>query len=544
MNCCAFNAFFEDAIEKPSPRLHFLARLRLRDGDFVSRVLLLLVMVLWMSRSVALGDRLMRPWPGTALFLAGLALIVCFIALWSRVLARHVHIQNLNRNVKRFHISLFIARMLIPIWFGVAVFGLGWGVIATRLLGPVARWPMELPGLLVGTFPAFIAWMALWWAQFPADQALRERNLLVHIDEDLPLYAPPGFWSYFAANFRLNLLFTVVPVLLIVLVHDLAAVGLMQFTGMNVRNGEISERQQQIELLIQLASIGIVVLFAPEVLRHVLQTQRLPESPLRARLENLCRRTGLKYREILLWRTNHNMGNAAVMGLLPRVRYILLSDVLLETMNEDQIEAVFAHEIGHVKHWHMGWYVVLVVTIILLFFGPGQMLVNWLEQRQVSLPSWVDDDLLGLGGALVGVGTFFLVFGYLSRWFERQADVFAARTMQHHNDTAPAFVALSGSNGNVSNTLPARSPTYVGAKGAATFTSALHRVAVINNIPISARNFTHGSIEDRMMYLQELSADPTRTARFDRRMSTIYTSLIASFVLFGLWAVGAILRLG
>ena len=42
---------------------------------------------------------------------------------------------------------------------------------------------------------------------------------------------------------------------------------------------------------------------------------------------------------------------------LPHVRYILLSDLLLERMDDEQIEAVFAHEVGHVVHRHMAWYV-------------------------------------------------------------------------------------------------------------------------------------------------------------------------------------------
>ena len=76
----------------------------------------------------------------------------------------------------------------------------------------------------------------------------------------------------------------------------------------------------------------------------------------------LCRRVGMRYRDILLWRTQNNMGNAAVMGLVPQVRYILLSDLLLETMTESQIEAVFAHELGHIVHRHMAWYIVFFGT--------------------------------------------------------------------------------------------------------------------------------------------------------------------------------------
>ena len=112
-------------------------------------------------------------------------------------------------------------------------------------------------------------------------------------------------------------------------------------------------------------STVLVFLFAPEILRRVLQTQPLPDSPLRRRLEAMCRRVGMRYRDILLWHTQNNMGNAAVMGILPPVRYILLSDLLLERMDDEQIEAVFAHEVGHVVHRHMAWYVVVIMIFTL-----------------------------------------------------------------------------------------------------------------------------------------------------------------------------------
>ena len=72
----------------------------------------------------------------------------------------------------------------------------------------------------------------------------------------------------------------------------------------------------------------------------------------------------MRYRDILVWRTHSNMGNAAVMGILPHMRYVLLSDLLLETMTDEQIEAVFAHEMGHVVHRHMAWFVLFFVTVM------------------------------------------------------------------------------------------------------------------------------------------------------------------------------------
>jgi hypothetical protein len=67
------------------------------------------------------------------------------------------------------------------------------------------------------------------------------------------------------------------------------------------------------------------------------------------------------------------------------------------------------------------------------------------------------------------------------------------------------------------------------------FASALHRVAVINNIPVAARSWCHGSIAKRMKYLHELAADPSHTTRFDRFMSKLYVALVLALVVSGAW---------
>ena len=50
------------------------------------------------------------------------------------------------------------------------------------------------------------------------------------------------------------------------------------------------------------------------------------------------------------------MANAMIVGLVPWLRYVIFTDRLLEEFSEDEIEAVFGHEIGHVRHQHMPYY--------------------------------------------------------------------------------------------------------------------------------------------------------------------------------------------
>jgi STE24 endopeptidase len=365
----------------------------------------------------------------------------------------------------------------------------------------------------------------LWWSRFPADRALREQSLLTYLENDLPVHSAPKFWDYFRSNVRLQVLFTLVPVALILGVRDMATFALWKVHP-------TAGATATIDAIVSLGSAMLVLLLAPEILRRVLHTQPLPPSPLRDRLEALCKRSKLRYREILLWHTENNMGNAAVMGLIPRVRYILLSDLLLESMRDEQIEAVFAHEVGHIVHRHMGWYVVFFVILMLAGVGASTTFGHHLDF--VQLPSWLPPELIVTA---ISVGAFLLTFGFLSRRFERQADVYAARTIQMAGQQNLAQVVEA--RFEAARPIAYESRTHVGPYGATVFASALHRVAVINNIPVAARSWCHGSIAKRMKYLEDLSADPSHTTRFDRFMGKLYVALVLALVVCGAWAVVA-----
>ena len=142
------------------------------------------------------------------------------------------------------------------------------------------------------------------------------------------------------------------------------------------------------------------------------------------------------------------------------------------------------------------------------------------------------DELEGLIGTVMGMGTLFLAIAYLSPRFERQADVYAARTIQRNAGSEPPATAM----------VPHAGPSYVGEYGAGIFASALHRVAVINQIPVDAGEWMHGSIAGRMRALHEMSADPSHTSRFDRVMRRLYTAMIVCLCVFGAWAAVEISR--
>jgi Zn-dependent protease with chaperone function len=510
----------------------------------MSRFLPLVILVIWLSSPSVPPLGGLHPLAGCAIFLGFYLVMTGVLALWSRRVAGLSHYDHIQRRVRRFHAVIYICRILIPAWLAVGIFALGWRQAVFALLNhtPLGRLPIDFPGLLLGACPPFLAWMALWWAQFPADRALREQNILVQLDQSLPFQTPPSFRTYFFVNLRLQLLFTIAPAILLLFLHDSLSLILPPIFH---HFGALANQQDLIDAIITLPSFAIFLVFSPEILRRVLHTESMPDCPLRRKLTKIARQHRVGFRDVLLWKTESQMGNAAVMGFIPRFRYVLLSDLLLETMRDEQIEAIFAHELGHVMHRHLFWLVAAMATIFFVAAGPGQVIADAMQPLQSH--AWFGDSVqtaLLLGA---GISLFALVFGYVSRKFERQADVFAARTIQNVFDTSaeatsdnPVLRSVLANTAVLDEpgiTLAPPPRGYVGRQGAEIFCSALERVAVVNNIPIAARSWCHGSIAKRMRFLEYLARDPRRTMQFDRFMSRFYVVLILSLCVFAGWTM-------
>src|SRR4030095_2719966 len=108
------------------------------------------------------------------------------------------------------------------------------------------------------TAPAFAAWMGLWWSQYPADTALREQSLLFALEDDLPVHSPPRMWRYFASHLRLQVLFTLVPIAMILLLRDLTFLTLW-------RAGLAGRETPAVETTVLLGSSLTVFMIAPAI---------------------------------------------------------------------------------------------------------------------------------------------------------------------------------------------------------------------------------------------------------------------------------------
>ncbi len=180
---------------------------------------------------------------------------------------------------------------------------------------------------------------------------------------------------------------------------------------------DLMDSFQILGMVAQLLVTLPLMLLAPMLVRLAVRAQPLPDGPLRRRMVSLARDVGARVDQILVWRTGGtSFVNAFAIGIVPPFKYVFVTDALLKTMHEDEVVAVFAHELGHVKHRHLLWLLGLVLSFLLLLLA-GMYLMQHIPEEgpyQVLLTA-----------ALVGYGIF--IGGYISRRFERQADDFAAR---------------------------------------------------------------------------------------------------------------------
>src|SRR3982750_1370147 len=98
----------------------------------------------WTPQTAASLGVWVHPRYGTEVFLGFYLLLVGVIRLWSELLARRVDRSNLDRSLRAFGRVLLAFRFMVPAWFAVGLYLLGWGV---RIHTVALRWaPLQLPG--------------------------------------------------------------------------------------------------------------------------------------------------------------------------------------------------------------------------------------------------------------------------------------------------------------------------------------------------------------------------------------------------------------
>lgn len=372
----------------------------------------------------------------------------------------------------------------------------------------------------------FLAWACL----YPADRLIRTAAMEQRVQDGARARPVWGLTEYLFYKFRHQVLLIAVPMTFVLLAKhyiDLYRAALNAATRI----------PWAADALIGLSS-GLVLLCAPVVVAWTWATSPLAKGGLRDRLDAQCRRIGLRYRDILVWDSQGLIVNAAVMGFIAPLRYVMLSDGLLETMRPQQIEAVFGHEAGHVRHYHLQYFVVFAVLSMLIVGGVLEIVIRTLA---------IDPAILQLLAMALTLLVWGAGFGWVSRRFERQADIFGVRAITPdiepcnvpcavHGvtgahaaaDVAPGRVADAANEAVVATDYARLAPTPAALclSAANVFGSTLQRIAELNGIPLQAPSWRHGSIASRCQLILKLASDPNAAARFDRRLWTIKAAMV------------------
>lgn len=213
-------------------------------------------------------------------------------------------------------------------------------------------------------------------------------------------------------------------------------------------------------ILVTIFSVFLNMFYARLIVPLFNKQTPLPEGTLRDKIETYAEKEGFKLEKIFVidGSKRSTKANAYFSGFGNEKR-VTLYDTLINDLEEEEIVAVLAHEVGHYKKNH------IIINLIFSILTTG--LTLWLLSLFVGNPLLsqalgVEQPSFHIG--LVAFGILYspiseatgLIMNYLSRKFEYQADNFARRTYKGE----PLVTGLKKlSKNSLSNLTP--HPAYV-----------------------------------------------------------------------------------
>jgi STE24 endopeptidase len=191
----------------------------------------------------------------------------------------------------------------------------------------------------------------------------------------------------------------------------------------------------------------------------------------------------------------------------------------------------------------MAFYLGFLVASMIVVAGIWNMVVPWLGLDELANDGLAINELLGIVPLLTVLGGYiFLVFGFISRRCERQADIYGCRAVSCCGPLC---------NGHTEETTIGPLGRGLCPTGIGIFIEALEKVARSNGIsrdrPGWLSSWQHSTIARRVEFLQQMRADPALEGRFQRRVSLVkwgmLLALAAVLLLLGPKDVWAILQM-
>ena len=277
---------------------------------------------------------------------------------------------------------------------------------------------------------------------------------------------------------------------LVLMLGGLLITALVDALGLEVLAAGPLEMVARTALSLVIMVLGSMIL-VPLAMRHGWGLQPL-EGPTAQLLAAELAANGVRVSHILNW-PDHLTGQATagVIGLIPGFRYLLFSPTLAERLAPEELCSVTAHEAAHIRHRHLWFFLAALLGAILWMEGLSLLAFWGGLLLGFPLPIYVFP-IFQVAGLLL-----FLRFGlgFISRNFERQAD---GNAVERH--------------------------------GWGPFSSALTKVAALNQIPVQQDNWHHYGIMQRLAFADAVTSQPATVTRQHQRVRRIKLGLAALMV--------------
>lgn len=265
------------------------------------------------------------------------------------------------------------------------------------------------------------------------------------------------------------------------------------------------------QVLYFLVFMVAIALVGPALVKKFWRCTPLEDNFYREQIEARCRKAGMRFNDILYWPIfGGSMITAGIMGLVGKFRYILVTKSLLRYLSPEELDAVVAHEIGHVKRYHLLFYLMFFTGFMLLslatqnvflyaiiYTKPIYRLLAGFGVTAATITSAMDALLF----ILIFLVYFRYIFGFFMRNFERQADAYV----------------------------------YTQFTSAWPLISTLRKIGFASGQPMDKPNWHHFSLGERIRFLEKCETDRSQIRRHDRKIKTGIAVYIAGLILIGIF---------
>ncbi len=286
------------------------------------------------------------------------------------------------------------------------------------------------------------------------------------------------------------------------------------------------------DLLHLVGPFSLLVIW-PFVLRVAWDMTPMPEGILRDQLVGVLKRAHARASQLLLWRTGGRLNFAAVLGGLPGGRFVIVSDGLVCRMSPAHLQAVIAHESAHLHYRHFLRMLLCAAGLISVMLLVWQFVVEPMLLA-AGITGVVGDQVMATG--ILGL-TWYFLYGWIMRRFERQADTFAA--IQLSRPSLAAEAADWEKVESESSASTASEAVVITPEGAGQMCDTLSAVATLNGVNPAKHTWRHGSILWRQAHLQTLIGQRSDRLTVDRLLRAIQlasvVAVLVAIVVYGLF---------